>query len=193
MLTRVILTIIYQFYITIVMINPNTGNEMGKQKGDYINKRGNNNSGTKMKICHTLLMFGLQLISVIYRLDTPLNIFDWIIFILSGVGVGISYWAYHTLGNYYTFTLGIRPDHKIITDGPYQYFVHPGYLGQFLIISGSVLFSRVSWIFTIALCSYIGYNFRHRIKTEESMLRQQFGYEYDQYINDRWRLIPYVY
>ena len=193
MIARVILTITYQFYIAIVMINPNTGNEMGKQRGDWINNKGNGISGTKMKIRHTILMFVLQLLSIIYKLDTPVNFFDWVVFILATGGVGISYWSYYTLGNLYTFTLGIRPDHKLITEGPYQYLVHPGHLGQFLIIGGAVLFYRVSWIFTLGLAGYIGYQFLKRSETEEQMLNQQFGYEYIEYLNERWRLIPYVY
>lgn len=193
MLSRVILTIAYQFYISIVMINPSTGNEMGKIEGDYVNKRGNYISGTTMKIRHTILMFVLQLVSVIYNLYTPVGFFDWIIFLLSTSGVGISYWAYHTLGNYYTFTLGIRRNHRLVKEGPYEYLVHPGYLGQFLILNGAILFYRVSWIFSLLLSGYIGYQFFRRTEAEERMLQQQFGFEFQDYMSTRWRLIPYVY
>lgn len=32
-----------------------------------------------------------------------------------------------------------------------------------------------------------------RIKTEEAMLREQFGEEWDRYARERWSLIPFVY
>ena len=175
------------------MINPNTGSEMGKREGDDVNKVGNKISGTRMKIMHTILFYVLELTSIIFRLHEPLGLWDWFVFILATGGVIISYWAYYTLGEFYTFTLGVRKNHKLITEGPYKYFVHPGYLGQFLIIGGSVIFYRVYWLFTYALAGYIGYQFLKRTQAEENMLLNKFGSVYQSYVGARWRLIPYVY
>ena len=193
MMTRVILTLLFNFYLSIVMINPNTGKEMGKQEGDVVNSYGNSISGTRMKINHTVLMLVLQISSIWYKLNIPVNILDIFLFIISTVGLGISYWAYYTMGNLYTFTLGIRKEHKIVRDGPYNYFVHPGYLGQFCIILGSILFYRVNYVFTVLLACYIGYQFNKRIVAEEEMLRDRFGAEYTGFVNNRYRLVPYVY
>lgn len=38
-------------------------------------------------------------------------------------------WAMRTLGEYFTFQVMIREDHKLISHGPYKYLMHPSYTG----------------------------------------------------------------
>ena len=188
MLDRVILTILLMFHYNIVFTNPNTANEMGRQVGDKPNNAGG--SIFKMLVIRKVIMVLPTLLSVCFRLYEPLSVLDWSAFIVSTIGLSISFWAYLTLGNYYTFTLGIRKDHKIVTDGPYKYFAHPGYLGQFLITIASTIFYRVNIFLTISICIYIIYAFVERMRDEEAMLIKEFGDEYKEFVSSRWRMMP---
>lgn len=188
MLDRVLLTIIFHFYRSIVAIDPNTGNELGKKTDDVVNPIGNHSN--TIILLRTIVIFVISLQSVYYRLDVPLNALDYIMFVSGTLGLIISYWAYYTLGNFYTFTLGIRKDHKIVSEGPYKYVVHPGYLGQFLIMIASLIFYRVNILFTCLQCLYVIYAFNTRMKAEEEMLTKHFGEAYKTFISKRWRMVP---
>ncbi|KAI0794793.1 hypothetical protein C8Q74DRAFT_1194446, partial [Fomes fomentarius] len=37
--------------------------------------------------------------------------------------------SYHTLGDFFTYEVHIRPDHCLITSGPYAFVRHPSYTG----------------------------------------------------------------
>ena len=193
MLQRIILTILLSYYRVLIMIDPNTGNEIGKHKDDKKNEAGNTIGNRWVRIINSSALFFLEILSVIFRLNEPVNLFDWFLFISATIGLFISYWAYESLGNYYTFTLGIRKDHNIITKGPYNYFVHPGYLGQYLIIIGSIMFYRISIFITIATTIYVTYMFNKRMKAEEDMLINQFGNEFTEFSSKRWRMFPYLF
>ena len=194
MLTRVIISFVLQYYRTIISIDPNTGNELGKQEGDKINtSMGRPASITQRMFIimdRTQLFFG-AILSVIFKLHQPLGIIDWVAFSCATLGLILSYWAYHVLGEFYTFTLGIRNNHRIIQDGPYQYFVHPGYLGQFLVFFSCIIFFRVDLVFTlIAPSILLMYMSSKRMNTEEEMMRQRFGDAYSDFVSQRWRIMP---
>ena len=176
------------FYKTMVAIDPNYGNEMGKKNGDQIIQTGNH-SINAVRI-HKGFLYVLALLSIHRRLQEPLNVLDWILFILATLGVFISYWGYLTLKDFYTFTLGTREEHKIITNGPYKYFAHPGYFGQFIIIMGSIIFYRVNTVLTIIICGLKIYSFIKRIITEENMLFEKFGKDYTTFL--KIRTIPLI-
>ncbi|KAF8481470.1 hypothetical protein JB92DRAFT_2822143 [Gautieria morchelliformis] len=54
-------------------------------------------------------------------------------------GALIRLWCYKTLGTLFTYVLTIRPDHKLITSGPYAIVRHPSYTGSALMITGMIL------------------------------------------------------
>jgi protein-S-isoprenylcysteine O-methyltransferase Ste14 len=193
MIDRVILSFLFQYYRALIAIDPNTGNEIGKQEGDKQNKsmgRPALISERSWIILDRTLLFVLAILSVIN--NKPIGMFDWFLFICGTVGTCLSYWAYHELGQFYTFTLGIRNNHQIISDGPYSYFAHPGYLGQFLVYLSTLLFFRISIFLTIPLCTCVVYLFNKRINAEEEMLRKNFGSDYDEFVSNRWTIIPRI-
>ncbi|KAG7095608.1 hypothetical protein E1B28_006335 [Marasmius oreades] len=56
--------------------------------------------------------------------------------------------CYHHLSTLFTFDLAIRPDHRLVTSGPYALVRHPSYVGAILSGVGAVMFtlgSRGSW------------------------------------------------
>ncbi len=185
MISRVMFTLLFHFYRVMVMIEPNSNNEMGKEDGDQKHEKGDATNTVQMKILITITMFALSALSLYFRFDEKLTYLDYSMISVATFGLFLSYWSYYILGKFYTFSLGIRKNHKLIKDGPYKYFSHPGYLGQFLIIIGSVIFFRVNIFLTVLLCLYIIYAFRKRIIEEETMMLKQFGKKYERYLANR--------
>lgn len=108
------------------------------------------------------------------------------------LGIVLRAWSTRVLGRFYTRTLLITPDHRVVQEGPYKVVRHPGYTGSLLVWVGAGL-AASNWIvfLMVTLVSFIAYIYR--IQSEEAMLVAEFGGEYEEYIRRTKRLIPYVY
>jgi protein-S-isoprenylcysteine O-methyltransferase Ste14 len=80
--------------------------------------------------------------------------------------------------------------HTVVTDGPYRYVRHPGYVGAILALLATPLLLGSLWAFIPAGLAAIGYIVRTVL--EDKMLQEELdGYtEYAQYT--RYRLLPGV-
>jgi protein-S-isoprenylcysteine O-methyltransferase Ste14 len=128
---------------------------------------------------------------------TKLTIFDKLIYPYLGnlimiVGLITRITATRTLKQYYTRTLKIQPNQKVIDFGLYKYLRHPGYLGLLMIWTGASIASNNWLIFIfVTLTSTIAYHYR--IESEEKMLISAFGGSYINYKKRTWRLVPWLY
>lgn len=107
-------------------------------------------------------------------------------------GLVIRWMAIHTLGRYFTRTVTIQNDHRIIQNGLYKHLRHPSYAGALLAHLGLGL-AFTNWlsfglIFTPILLAAL-----YRMCVEEEALLAVFGSEYLEYIKKTKRLIPNVY
>jgi protein-S-isoprenylcysteine O-methyltransferase Ste14 len=108
-------------------------------------------------------------------------------------GVALRYWSMLSLGEYFTRTLTILPDHSIVDTGPYRFVRHPGYLAQLIVLTtGSALLSLNAWL-PAAVCFVVFAAYAHRMRAEEIMLSARLGAEYERYRSRTWRLVPGVY
>ena len=90
-----------------------------------------------------------------------------------------------------TMQLKINTNHKLITDGLFQYIRHPLYTGVILMGAGLALISESligSILISIGLALLIP-----RMKIEEDMLINNFGEEYEGYQKATKKLIPFIY
>ncbi|KAG0017845.1 hypothetical protein BGZ80_007855 [Entomortierella chlamydospora] len=124
-------------------------------------------------------------------------------------GFFLRMWSFRTLDRFFTFSLTIRPNHRLVQDGPYRLLLHPSYTALMLVgttylfslanegfwtkiikpymlipVPGSVLVA-IGIMTAISLAMY-------RVRGEEKMLEQHFGSEWKQHASQRWRFIPYV-
>lgn len=140
---------------------------------------------------------------------TPIFLLGWFINL---IGAYVRASCYRVMGPQFTFELGIRKDHKLITSGPYSIVRHPSYTGSALAIVGVVLchlasgswvvecsglvFNSVGtlwWIWTVFGLIVTGVLVL-RIKKEDEMLKKQFGKDWVQWTKVvPYRLIPCVY
>jgi|YelNatPaOPRAMG01_1025707.scaffolds.fasta_scaffold107348_2 protein-S-isoprenylcysteine O-methyltransferase Ste14 len=91
----------------------------------------------------------------------------------------------------FSIEVTIQKNHKLIQDGPYKFIRHPRYLGIITFFMGiSIVFRSLLSIFlVIALCIVLIW----RVYTEESLMHQEFGTEWEIYCKKSWRMIPFVF
>jgi protein-S-isoprenylcysteine O-methyltransferase Ste14 len=106
-------------------------------------------------------------------------------------GLGLYLISRLTLGRFYSETVRIMPEHKLITRGPYRIIRHPIYLGEILIfISIPVILGSIfGFVIMLLLIPMI----LLRIRIEEKVLHSKFGEEYDEYASRTKKLVPCVY
>jgi len=97
-----------------------------------------------------------------------------------------------TLGKYYLPSIGTVEGQKIIKNGIYKYIRHPGYLGEILIFFGLgfVTYSLLGILgaFIVTLMVYAG-----EVIPEEKYMLEKFGKEYEEYMKETFRFIPYIF
>lgn len=117
---------------------------------------------------------------------------NWIGILMMFAGLTLRYLAAKTLGEFYTRTLIVTPEQQVIEQGLYGLVRHPGYLGILLASVGAGL-ATTNWIviMTILVTKFVGLGYRS--SAEEEMLLAAFGDKYRAYVENTWRLIPFIY
>jgi protein-S-isoprenylcysteine O-methyltransferase Ste14 len=108
-------------------------------------------------------------------------------------------WCYRTLGSLFTFEVSIKPEHKLVTSGPYAYVRHPSYTAVGLMMAGAVAcisspdgYARHSgvadtvlgrwWLWTwYVLSAFSVLSLGKRGRVEDDALRKEFGGQWEQY------------
>jgi len=115
----------------------------------------------------------------------------WIGVLLFAVGGVLRLWPFFVLGSRFSGLVAIQPGHRLVTSGIYALIRHPSYLGLLVNALGWALAFRSGvGVFLVALMLV---PLVARIRSEERLLRQHFGAEYDDYARHTWRLVPGLY
>ena len=104
-------------------------------------------------------------------------------------------WSKYTLGALFTYQIS-KPD-TLVTEGPYQTLIHPGYAGVLGHILGTLmllLVTRKRRVISVLACFGLACAaIVLRVIEEEKMLEQHFGVlEWQMHTSSRYRLLPYV-
>jgi protein-S-isoprenylcysteine O-methyltransferase Ste14 len=109
--------------------------------------------------------------------------------LLMWAGIGLRWWSFWSLGQYFTFAVMTSHEQPVITAGPYRLLRHPSYAGILLTLAGlGVLFGNWLSVAALVMCPFIG--FAYRIRVEEAALSNALGAVYVTYARSRKRLIP---
>ncbi|TFG06291.1 isoprenylcysteine carboxylmethyltransferase family protein [Candidatus Thorarchaeota archaeon] len=114
----------------------------------------------------------------------------WIGVFVSVIGVALLFWVHHTLGRQYSARLEIQELHQLITAGPYSRVRHPMYT-IFILFSLSVSLISANLLF-ILFAVFLSIPFHWITRIEESLLIDQFGEEYLEYMKRTGRFIPSI-
>jgi protein-S-isoprenylcysteine O-methyltransferase Ste14 len=115
----------------------------------------------------------------------------WLGFLLYTAGGILRLAPVFVLGRRFSGLVAIQPEHRLVTSGLYGIIRHPSYLGLFALALGWGLAFRSGVGVIIAVLMLVVV--LARIDSEERLLSESFGAEYDAYRARTWRLIPYVY
>ncbi|MEO8087963.1 MAG: isoprenylcysteine carboxylmethyltransferase family protein [Bacteroidota bacterium] len=107
------------------------------------------------------------------------------------VGTFFRLYAIYVLGKYFSSTVQIKEEHKIISIGPYKYLRHPSYTGAYLAMLGSAVFLH-SIIGILIFGIGMLFVYRLRIKTEEQTLINKFKDEYLNYSEHTYKMFPLI-
>lgn len=111
--------------------------------------------------------------------------------VITWLGIGLRFWAFRTLGEYFTFTLMTSPDQEVVARGPYRMLRHPSYAGLSLVLIGlGVLYGN--WLSVAALTVLPMAGIIYRIRVEEQALFSELGDAYRSFAAGRKRLVPFV-
>jgi protein-S-isoprenylcysteine O-methyltransferase Ste14 len=150
-------------------------------------------SRSVLRVCQVVGILG----AVIFRSALPsadissADAIPWIGLILMWSGIGLRFWSFQTLGQYFTFTVQTSEDQPVVSAGPYRVIRHPGYSGILLSIVGlGLIFGN--WASVIILTVAFATGLIYRIKVEEVALSRDLGGRYQAYAKKRKRLIPFI-
>ena len=96
------------------------------------------------------------------------------------LGFAVRVAAYRHLGLMFTYGLGQRAGHQLITDGIYRWMRHPSYVGSLLTLLGLCVVAR-SWQMLVAETLAVVPLMGVRIQREEALLARSFGEEWTRY------------
>ena len=119
---------------------------------------------------------------------------DWIFCVgifLMFLGILVRQYAIWILGRFFSLTVQISEDHKVVEKGPYRLVRHPSYTGIMITFAGLGLAVQ-SFGALLVLLLFFGISFGYRMYVEERILLSGLGQDYASYMKRTKRLIPFL-
>lgn len=100
--------------------------------------------------------------------------------------------AVKALGREWSVTARVVEGHKLATDGPYRFVRHPIYSGMLgMLLANGLVFSHWLALTSAIVIYFVGTVIR--IKSEERLLREVLGSEFDAYARSVPAIVPGLY
>jgi protein-S-isoprenylcysteine O-methyltransferase Ste14 len=134
---------------------------------------------------------------VIYAINSPwlevlrVPLPDWLRWIGGVIGtasLAFYAWSRATLGKEWSSPLQVREHHHLVTTGPYAWVRHPIYLSLIVFMTGIALIAANWFLVLFLIISIVDLGLR--IPKEERMMIDEFGGEYEAYMQRTGRLLP---
>ncbi len=107
------------------------------------------------------------------------------------LGVLVRQWAIAVLGRFFSLSVRVVEDHRVVTKGPYRLVRHPSYTGVLITFIGLALAVQ-SLGALLVLLGVFSLSYGYRIRVEEKTLLSELGQDYASYMKRTKRLIPYL-
>ena len=122
--------------------------------------------------------------------DYPLHPVPFVLgLIVTLPGLWLFYRSHADLGINWSVTLQMREQHRLISNGVYSRIRHPMYASMFLLGIAQVLLLP-NWFVGPAYLLSFGLLYCCRAGSEERMMVDHFGSEYEEYMQRTGRLVP---
>jgi protein-S-isoprenylcysteine O-methyltransferase Ste14 len=100
--------------------------------------------------------------------------------------------AVRTLGKEWSITARVVTDHKLATEGPYRFVRHPIYTGMLgMLVATGIAVSFWPALLVALVVFFLGTVIR--IRSEERLLRETFGLEFEAYARSVPAIVPGLY
>jgi protein-S-isoprenylcysteine O-methyltransferase Ste14 len=103
-------------------------------------------------------------------------------------GAVLLVWASVLLGRFLMHEAAIREDHALVARGPYLFVRHPVYTGYLALLLGSGIASLNVGLWLLWPVSLLGILIQ--AASEEQILGERFGQDYQRYVRQTGRLVP---
>jgi len=141
-----------------------------------------------------LSLYVSLIVAFLLAINTIAVLPDWLFYpgvVLMVAGILVRQWAFFTLGRFFTLTVSVQENQKVVDNGPYRFIRHPSYSGMFLTVTG-IGVALQSWAGTLVIAVLAGLAIGYRIRIEEKFLISELGDDYIRYMKRTKRLIPFV-
>lgn len=114
-----------------------------------------------------------------------------VVILLAVASVWFCLAAIRTLGTQWSLAARVVEGHKLVTQGPYSVVRNPIYTGMFgMLLATGLAVSH--WIGLLIAIMVFTIGTLIRVRSEEKLLREMFGTEFDAYARDVAAVIPYL-
>lgn len=107
-------------------------------------------------------------------------------------GLVIRWTAILTLGRFFSTSVAVHPDHRLVRTGLFSRVRHPSYSGLLLLFLGMGL-SFGNWLSLIVIVVPFLAALLYRIRVEEASLTEVLGQDYIDYCRTTKRLLPGIF
>ncbi len=130
--------------------------------------------------------------SPIIRVGVPGQIVLFVI--ITALAIGSPWFAFRArqaLGKEWSVTARLVEGHKLVTAGPYGVVRNPIYTGMFgMLLATGLAISH--WVALLAAIVVFAIGSAIRVRSEEKLLREAFGTEFDEYARKVPAVIPFL-
>jgi protein-S-isoprenylcysteine O-methyltransferase Ste14 len=106
-------------------------------------------------------------------------------------GMAFRAWSVRTLGRFFTVTVDVTDDQRVVDTGPYAFLRHPSYTGMLIVYLG-IGAALDSWYSLLTAPIPLAAAILARIRHEERTLHDGLGPPYAAYARRTKRLVPGV-
>jgi protein-S-isoprenylcysteine O-methyltransferase Ste14 len=160
-------------------------------------RRGAAHAGALGEVLFRLLFFAAILLlpcgtSVAPGAVVPGGVIGFVVAAVVGwLGLLLRWWCFVALGRYFTVVVKTSSDQRVVERGPYRILRHPSYTGLLLALlgCGAMLGNWVGALgsFAVLLAAVV-----YRLRIEERALIASLGDAYRSFVQDRARLLPFI-
>jgi protein-S-isoprenylcysteine O-methyltransferase Ste14 len=109
--------------------------------------------------------------------------------VLFAAGFIIRRWVLRALGRLWAIDIDLKPDHHLVTTGPYRFCRHPNYVAMLLEMAGFCLLGNAFYTLAAFFPLYV-LALVTRIRLEEAALIAALGDQYREYRRTTFALLP---
>ena len=136
-----------------------------------------------------LLIFAQVILVGVIVFTTSAN-YQWYIWLVQAIGIGIGVWALFTMGRFFSISPKLKEAAPLRTGGPYRFVRHPMYLALMIFCGAFVVgdFSIHAFSALMALLLVLSI----KVHYEERILRSRFS-DYPNYSQKTKRIVPFLF